>query len=307
MDFTIKIKGVIVPLLTPFDEHGHLDSTATRRLVEFLVKQGVHGVMPGGTTGEGPLLSFAERCALAEIVVEAAAGRVPVIVHTGMITTQETIRLTQHAREIGATAASLITPYYFRYDEQALFEHFAAVAKTVPDLPLYLYNNPPVTGNTISPSLITSLVEQFPNIVGLKDSNGSLDTLVRCKTLRDGCFNTAIGNDGLILAGIARGLDACVSGNANVVPELVVNLYDAAARGDLTIARHLQDTVDTVRSVLADGLDLSLFKGMLAKRGLPVGTVRAPLLPAPANRLEACWDALTRLNLELSPTLELEP
>ncbi len=299
MDF--KIEGVIVPLLTPFDEHDHVDSTATRRLVEFLIERGVHGLMPGGTTGEGPLLSFAERCALAEIVVEAAAGRVPVIVHTGAITTQETIRLTQHARETGATAASLITPYYFRYGEQALFEHFAAVARAVPSLPLYLYNNPPVTGNTISSALIARLVEHFPNIVGLKDSNSSLDTLVRCKALRDGRFNTAIGNDGLILAGIARGLDACVSGNANIVPELVVSLYEAAARGDLSVARHLQDTLDAVRFTLADGLDLSLFKGMLARRGLAIGTVRPPLLTASASRLQACWETLTSLPLELSP------
>ncbi|MGQ9851338.1 MAG: dihydrodipicolinate synthase family protein [Aggregatilineaceae bacterium] len=297
----LKIKGVIVPLLTPFDEHGHFDSAATRRLVEFLVERGIHGLMPGGTTGEGPLLSFAERCTLAEVVVDAAAERVPVIVHTGAITTQEAIRLTEHAQQIGATAASLITPYYFQYSEQALFEHFAAVARAVPDLPLYLYNNPPVTGNTISSGLIARLVEQFPNIVGLKDSNGSLDTLARCMALRDGHFNTAIGNDGLILAGIARGLDACVSGNANVVPELVVNLYSAAARGDLPTARRLQDVLDTVRSALADGLDLSLFKGILARRGLALGTVRAPLLPAPASQLEACWETLTRLNLELAP------
>ncbi len=297
----LKIKGVIVPLLTPFDEHGHLDSAATRRLVDFLIERGVHGLMPGGTTGEGPLLSFAERCALAEVVVEAAAGRVPVIVHTGAITTQEAIRLTEHAQGIGATAAALITPYYFQYSEQALFEYFAAVAAAVPDLPLYLYNNPPVTGNTISSALISRLVEYFPNIVGLKDSNGSLDMLVQCKALRDGRFNTAIGNDGLILAAIARGLDACVSGNANVVPELVVSLYDAAARGDLPAARHLQDVLDTVRSALADGLDLSLFKGMLARRGLAVGTARAPLLPAPVSRLEACWETLASLNLDLSP------
>lgn len=298
---TLKIKGVIVPLVTPFDEYGHLDSSAIQRLVDFLIAAGVHGLMPGGTTGEGPLLSFAERCTLAEIVVEATAGRVPVIIHTGAITTQEAIRLTEHAQRIGATAASLITPYYFQYSERALFEHFAAIARAVPDLPLYLYNNPPVTGNTISSALASKLVEHFPNIVGLKDSNGSLETLVRCKMLRDGHFNTAIGNDGLILAGLARGLDACVSGNANVVPELVVNLYDAAARGDLLTARHLQDVLDAVRLALADGLDLSLFKGMLARRGLAVGTVRAPLLPAPASQLEACWETLTRLNPELSP------
>jgi 4-hydroxy-tetrahydrodipicolinate synthase len=298
---SLKVKGVIVPLVTPFDSQGNVDRSAIHQLVEFLIERGVQGLFPGGTTGEGPLLTLAERCQLAEAVVEAAEGRVPVIVHTGAITTREAVELTAHAQRIGAQAAALIPPYYYHYDDEALLRHFDQVATQFPDFPIYLYDNPAVTNNRLSPQLIARLVERCPNIIGLKDSSGTLDTLAASAKLNGGSFNTAIGPDGLILAGVAMGLDACVSGNANVVPELVVSLYRAASTGSLEEARHLQRQLNTVRQILRDGADLSLFKAVLAQRGISVGTVRPPLLQAPAAVATQCWQALTALGLELVP------
>jgi 4-hydroxy-tetrahydrodipicolinate synthase len=297
----LNIKGVIVPMLTPFDAHGALDADATRRLVDYLIARGVKGLFPVGTTGEMPLLTVEERCRMAEMVVTAASGRIPVIIHTGSATTRQTIELTRHAQAIGANAAAMIPPYYYHYDDAAIFQHFARVAEQTPDFPLYLYDNPAVTGNTITLDVIRRLVDRCPNIVGLKDSSGSLATLAASRQLRGGDFNTATGPDGLILAGAAMGIDACVSGNANVVPELVVALHAAAAVGDLPRARELQATLDAVRAILRDGADLSLFKGVLAQRGLAVGTVRAPLMQAADTTITTCWQALTALNLELSP------
>jgi dihydrodipicolinate synthase/N-acetylneuraminate lyase len=119
--------------------------------------------------------------------------------------------------------------------------------------------------------------------------------------MRNGTFNTASGSDGQVLVGMAMGFDACVSGNANVVPELVVALYHAASQGNLTPARELQRKLDGVRQILKDGADLSLFKGILAQRGLAVGSVRPPLLPASEATIAQCWQALTALDLELLP------
>lgn len=297
----LNIKGVIVPLLTPFDARGELDEGATRRLVAFLIARGVRGLFPVGTTGEMPLLAVDERRRLAEIVIDAAGGRVPVIIHTGSATTQQTIELTQHAQAAGADAAATIPPYYYRYGDDALFQHFARIAEHAPDFPIYLYDNPAVTGNSISLDVIRRLVDRFPNVVGLKDSSGSLATLAACRQIRNGSFNTAVGPDGLILAGAAMGIDACVSGNANVVPELVVALHAAASQGDLPRARALQGRLDAVRAILRDGADLSLFKGVLARRGLAVGEVRAPLVQAPDETIAACWNALTALDVDLSP------
>lgn len=297
----LNIKGVIVPPITPFDEQGQISSGSIRRLVDFLVERGIHGLFPGGTTGEGPLLAMSERRQLAEAFVEATDGRIPVIVHTGAITTADTLELTRHAQVIGAQAAAILPPYFYHHTDEALLCHFDRVAMHVPDFPIYLYNNPSVAGNSISLKVATSLVESCPNIVGMKDSSSSLETLFALSSLRNGDFNTASGNDGQILMGIAMGFDACVSGNANVVPELVVALYHAAAEGNLELARELQRKVDAVRRILEDGADLSLFKGILAQRGLAVGAVRAPLLQAPEAVITQRWHALNALGLDLAP------
>lgn len=297
----LKIKGVIVPPVTPFDEQGDIDKAAIKRLVDFLIERGIHGLFPGGTTGEGPLLSISERRQLAEAFVEAADGRLPVIVHTGAITTAATLDLTQHAQAIGAQAAAIIPPYYYHHSNEVLLCHFEHIANQVPDFPIYLYNNPSAVGNSISLEVVTFLVERCPNIVGIKDSSGSLTTLFAMSALRDGDFNTASGNDGQVLMGIALGFDACVSGNANVVPELMVALYHAAAEGKLELARDLQRKVDAVRQLLGDGADLSLFKGILAQRGLAMGAVRAPLLQAPEAVITRRWRDLNALGLDLAP------
>ncbi len=300
MQYT-RIKGVIVPLLTPFNAHGALDPSAIKPLVDFLVSRGVQGLFPGGTTGEGPLLTPDERHRLTELVVAAADGRVAVIAHTGAITTEQTVALTRQAQSAGAQAAAVIPPYFYHHSDDALYRHYATVAATVPDFPLYLYNNPSVAGNTLSTQLVERLVKAYPNIVGLKDSSGSLDTLLAGTTWQNGSFNTANGQDALILPSIAAGIDACVSGNANFVPELVVALVQATVNGDLDTARRLQQKLNNIRAILSDGADLSLLKGMLAQRGLAIGTVRAPLLQASEATIAACWQALSALDLALLP------
>lgn len=298
---TFRVRGVIVPLVTPFDGFGRIDARATKRLIHFLIDCGVHGLFPGGTTGEGPLLTTQERQRLAELVVEYAGGRVPVIVHTGAASTAEVITLTEHAREIGAQAVAIVPPFYYSHTDEALFRHFEKVTNQVPDLPVYLYNNPWVACNHLSAELVANLVEHCPSIVGLKDSSGKLDLLSACLSLKDGCFNTASGPDELVLDALILGCDACVSGNANVVPELVVGLFEAAIAGNLGQARKLQQTLTAALHLMGDGRDLSLFKSMLARRGLSVGTVREPLLQASESSSIECWRQLERLGIPLHP------
>ncbi len=295
---TKLLRGVIVPLITPYDKHDRLDRAGIVALVDFLVERGVHGLFPGGTTGEGPLLNLDERRALAEAVVEAAAERVPVVVHTGAITTADSIALTRHAQAIGAQAAALIPPFYYRYSDQALLDHVCRVAQAVPEFPIYLYNNPGVTGYRLSRAWVEQVLACCPNVVGIKDSSGDLELLGPGLAWRDGHFNTAGGSDALFLAVLALGVDACVSGNANVVPELTVALYRAMEAGDLATARTLQQRLDRVRLLLGDGRDLSLFKGILARRGIPVSPrVRPPLSTVSAEVIDRCWQALQTLDL----------
>lgn len=291
------IHGVIVPMLTPLTADDRVDRAATGVLIDFLLARGVAGLFPLGTTGEGPLLTNAERMQFTGWVVEQAAGRVPVIIHTGTITTSETIALTRHALKAGADAVAIVPPYFYKLDDAALYAHFAAVAEAVPDIPIYLYNNPGVTPNVLTTELVIQLATDFENIIGLKDSSGSLATLFAARDLKGGQFNTASGPDGLIMAGQAIGLDACVAGNANFVPELVVGIYDAVRRGDLDAARTLQAQLDEVRRLAGDGRSLSMFKGLCARRGVLIGDVRAPLRRESAESVDVCWQALQALSV----------
>lgn len=293
-----RVQGVVVPLLTPYDGRGDFDAVKLRPLVDFLIERGVHGFFPGGSTGEGPLLSNDERRACCEAVVEAAAGRVPVIMQTGATTTVETLALTRHARESGAAAAALIAPYYYTHADETLIRHFCTVADAVPDFPIYLYNYPAVSSNSLSPALAAAVAERCPNVVGIKDSSGVLGNLVAYSRLRSGRFNTFSGSDGQALAALAVGADGCVSGNANVVPEIVVALYAAAAAGDLAAARRMQARLDRARQIMGDGGHLALFKGLLAHRGVELGDVRAPLPPAGPALIEERWAALEALLAE---------
>lgn len=292
----LKITGVIVPMLTPFKD-GAVDDDGIAALADFLIARGVSGVFPLGTTGEGPLLTVEERKHTAEVAIRAVAGRIPVIIHTGVITTDETIELSRHAAEAGADAVAVVPPYFYKLSDEAIYEHFAAVARALPDYPIYLYNNPGVTPNVLTTDLVVRLANAFPNLIGLKDSGGALATLFASRGLHDGAFNTASGPDGLIAAAQAVGVDACVSGNANFVPELVVGLLNAAKRGDMVEARLLQAQLDEVRRLLGDGSDLSIFKAMCARRGVAVGDVRAPLKRATAEKIEASWQAITALGV----------
>ncbi len=293
------IHGVIVPIVTPFADTGAINPSAIKPLADYLIGHGIKGIFPIGTTGEGVLLTSAERKTIAEATVKAVDGRVPVIIHTGAITTQHTLDLTQHAQSTGADAVAIVAPYYFQHTPQALEAHYRTVIEANPDMPIYLYNFPAVTGNTLSRELVIKLAKHYDNVVGLKDSSGDLQTLFATNNLKKGQFNTAIGPDELILAGLSMGLDASVSGHANVVPEIVVDLYNATKAGNLEEAQSIQRLLIRVNHVLNSGGWLPLVKGVMQYRGLPVGGVRRPLLSADDEAIRACIGQLTALRVSL--------
>lgn len=292
------IEGVVPALLTPMAEDGvHVDDGALRHLCDFLIEQGVHGLMPCGTTGEGPLLNIAERKRVAEVVLEAAGGRVPVIVHVGTLTTHETIELARHAYEIGADACSVVMPYYYLLDEETLITHLSRVASSVPDMPIFLYNIPQNTGNSLSLRAVQTIAEIHPNVVGIKDSSGDLSLLIRFMEVRGGAFNVVIGSDILFFPGLIMGARACVSGNANVFPELFVSLFEAFKNADYERCRAFQEKINAIIYILGDGKDLSLFKEVLGQRGVRAGEVRPPLRQASQDEVLACIRSLRELGL----------
>jgi 4-hydroxy-tetrahydrodipicolinate synthase len=278
-----RLEGVIVPLLTPFAEDGTIDVPTLQQLVESVIAAGVQGVMVAGTTGEGPMLSLAERMLLAEIVVAQVRKRVAVIVQSGAITTHETLVLAEHATTSGADAIAVMSPFFYAYSQAALIGYFCTIADHVPSMPVYLYNIPQRTGNVITPEVSAAVAQRCANVVGEKESSGNLQHLAAKQQIRNGIFVVLLGSDGLMLPGLALGASGVVSGNANVVPELVVALYQAFQTGDLPAARAAQTRLDTLIGVLGDGCDLGLFKALLRYRGIAAGKVRSPLpTPAPA-------------------------
>jgi 4-hydroxy-tetrahydrodipicolinate synthase len=153
-----KLFGVYVPMITPLTDDGeNLNEPELRALCRFLLQKRVHGLFPVGTTGECAFLSCEERKRVAEVVVDETAGAIPVIIHTGTLTTRESIELTQHAQAIGADAAAVVVPYYYSLDDKEIFAHYEAILNAVPDFPLLAYNIPHNAKNYVTPAIIQSL------------------------------------------------------------------------------------------------------------------------------------------------------
>jgi 4-hydroxy-tetrahydrodipicolinate synthase len=281
-----SLHGVIVPLVTPFDEHNRIDYDGVRRVTDFVVSNGVHGVMVGGTTGEGMLLTVEERKNLVETVVEQVDGRIPVIAQTGCIDTIGTVQLSQHAAIVGADIVSAIVPYFFTFSDDQLFHHFVTVAEAVPDTPVLLYAFPDNTKNDISPVLLERLVNAAPNIVGIKSSN---DDLVRfqeyVKTGGDG-FTACFAVDELMLGGLVFGSQAQISGNSNSYPEPFIKLYEAFQAGNITLAQKYQEDVNAIVDLHQAGKTTAFFKATLTLRGIPAGRVRPPMRELTVEELE---------------------
>jgi dihydrodipicolinate synthase/N-acetylneuraminate lyase len=273
-----RFRGLFAAMVTPFsDDGGQVSEPRLAAYCEFLIAQGVDGLFAFGTTGEWPLLSEEERIGGARALVRQAAGRVPVIVHAGAHGTAQAIRLARAAREAGAAAASLISPPFYPLDQEALLEHFTAVARAVPGFPVFLYNITEYAGNDIVPELLLRVAGKSDNVIGLKYSGDSLERFSEYRRVMGPDFSLFNGNDGLALRALAEGADGLVSGNASARPELLVSLYAVFKEGDHATAAGKQRELDEFIAGRAGASELSFFKALLALRGVPVGDVRPPL------------------------------
>jgi 4-hydroxy-tetrahydrodipicolinate synthase len=294
-------KGLIVPLLTPLSPDGeNLDLPTLETLADYLIRSGVQGLNTCGTTGEFPLLKHTERRQVTEVVVKLAAGRVPVIAQTGAITTAETIALTRHARECGADAVSVVTPYYYPLTDKALVDHYVAVSSAVPDFPIFLYNIPQKAGNNLSSKVVGEITRQCPNVVGIKDSSGDLGQLAQDRMEVKRRFYTLVGADHLILSAMANGADGAIAGYANVFSELFVALFKAVAASEWSTAGAFQDKISIGSVILGSGYDFSLIKGVLRRRGLDTGPTRRPLMNASEQEIDRYVAAIQAAGIDLS-------
>lgn len=272
-----NLNGVIVPILTPFNDKDEIDYPALNKLVDYLLDKGVNALMVGGTTGEGMLMSLNERKDLLESVVDFTGKRTPIIAHTGCIDTKSTIELTKHALQVGANYISAILPYFFTLDDNQIFQHFISISEAAESLPVLIYTFPGNAKNDISADLLKRLIDAKSNIAGIKSSNSDLIRFQDYVTTGGEEFITCFGVDELMLAGLAFGSKAQISGNANVFPTPFIDLYKAFNFGDLEKAQNLQKTVTHIVKNHRAGITPAFFKASLKVLGVPAGNVRPPM------------------------------
>jgi 4-hydroxy-tetrahydrodipicolinate synthase len=230
----MDLRGCYTALVTPFRD-GAMDEDALRRLVERQVEAGIDGLVPVGTTGESPTLDFDEHERVVDIVVEAAAGRVPVIAGTGGNSTAEAVRLTRHAKKAGADASLQVCPYYNKPSQEGLYRHYATVADEG-GLPIVLYNVPGRSGVEIAVSTVARL-SSHPQVAGIKDAGGSVD---RVSAILNECDITVVsGDDSLTLPFMAVGGAGVVSVLSNLLPGEMESLVQAALEGRWEEARDM--------------------------------------------------------------------
>lgn len=231
------IHGSLVAIVTPF-KNGKIDEDALKKLIDFQIENGTHGIVPCGTTGESPTLSHEEHEYVIELTVKAVGKRVPVVAGTGSNSTKEAIRLTRFAEQIGVDAALLVVPYYNKPTQEGLYLHFKQIASQV-RIPLILYNIPGRSGVNLNPETILRLAKDCKNIIGVKEASGSLIQASKILYLCGRDFLLYSGEDALNFPLLAIGARGFITVAANVAPRDVADLYEFYIKGEIDKARDL--------------------------------------------------------------------
>ena len=227
----LPFKGVNTALITPFKD-GQIDKIALRNLVNWQIQQGVHGLVPVGTTGESPTLSHEEHDEVIEITVTEAAGRVPVIAGAGSNNTSEAIRLAKHAEEVGANAVLIVSPYYNKPTQQGLKAHFLSIADELSSIPLIVYDIPGRSIVSVEDELLAELAKH-KNIIGIKDATGDAARPARLSNLIGDDFCQLSGDDATAFSYLASGGHGMISVVSNVAPKLYSDMYNSFCAGDI--------------------------------------------------------------------------
>jgi len=280
------IQGSIVALVTPMDESGAVDRDSLKKLVEYHIEQGTDAIVAVGTTGESATLDEDEHCEVIKLVVDYAGGRIPVIAGTGANATTEAITLTRRAKEAGADACLLVTPYYNKPTQEGLYLHHKAIAEAV-DIPQILYNVPGRTACDMLPETVGRL-SHIGNIVGVKEATGDLSRVKQIRDLTGDDFALYSGDDATSREFCLLGGNGTITVTGNVAPKLVHEMIMAAIKGD-------SETASAIDAKLA-GLHQNLFiqsnpipvKWAVAEMGLMGKGIRLPL----TWLTEDCFDAV---------------
>jgi len=269
-------KGAFTAIVTPF-KNGQFDEAAYRELIEFQITEGIHGIVPCGTTGESATLSHAEHKRVVETCIDQVKKRVMVIAGTGSNNTAESVELTQHAEAAGADAALMITPYYNKPTQEGLYQHYKTVASNT-RIPIVVYNVPSRTSVNLLPETVARLAE-FPNIVAIKEATGDLKQCAKIVELCGDKITLLSGDDFTVLPLLAIGGKGVISVVSNVVPQDMSGMCDAFAKGDLATAQKLHYKMWPLMEAMFYETNPTPAKTALKMMGKISGEVRQPLCP----------------------------
>ncbi len=272
-------RGSMTALITPMHEDGSVDEAAFAKFVQWQIDEGTDGVIPVGTTGESPTLSHEEHRRVIDIAIEVAGGKVPVIAGTGSNNTREAISLTHHAKEAGADAALVVTPYYNKPTQDGLYAHYAAIASAV-DIPIIIYNIPGRSVIDMSVATMARLAQDFDTIIGVKDASNDLARPLATRLAIGPDFAQLSGEDATIGAFLAQGGHGCISVSSNVAPKLCAQLHDSWQQKDWDSFERARDTLMPIHGAMFCQSSPAPAKFGAHLLGLSGETVRLPLVSA---------------------------
>ena len=288
-------KGSFVALITPMRADGSVDEKAFETFVDWQIREGTHGLVPVGTTGESPTLSHDEHMRVVELTVAVAKGRVPVIAGAGSNSTEEAIDLARHAKRAGADAALVVTPYYNKPTQEGLFLHFTAIADAV-DLPIIIYNIPPRSVVDMSVETMARLAKH-PNIVGVKDATANLARPLHTRRACGAEFCQMSGEDHTALAFLAAGGVGCISVTGNVAPRLCSTMQTAWAEGRIAEAMAIQNRLLVLHDALFCETSPGPVKYAASLLGHTSEKCRLPLAPCTEPTKARVRAAMTEVGL----------
>lgn len=294
----MKFRGVFTALITPFRLNSEVDEEALKELVDFQIANNVDGIVPCGTTGESPTLSHDEHDRVIELTIKYVNKRVPVIAGTGSNSTSEAIRLTTHAKAVGADAALLVNPYYNKPTQKGLYLHFKAIADTV-DIPCVIYNIKGRTAVNVETATLVKLMNACKNIIAVKEASGDLNQMKDVIANRKEGFSVLSGDDNITLDLIEAGGDGVISVASNLVPDKMVKMVHTALNRDMVGARELEkELADLFRVEFIETNPIPI-KTALAMMGMCKEAFRLPMceLEKPEHR-EELKKVLQKLNLK---------
>jgi len=289
-----RFSGSITALVTPFKD-GAVDEAAFRAFINWQIEQGIHGLVPVGTTGESPTLSHKEHDRVIEICVDEVKGRVPVIAGAGSNSTEEAIGFSRHAEKCGADAVLIVTPYYNKPTQEGLYQHFKAINDAI-GIPIFIYNIPARSVIDMSVETMARLYE-LKNIVGVKDATANLARTSLQRQVMGPDFIQLSGEDATALGFMAHGGHGCISVTSNVAPRLCAEMQEACLKGDYATALKVQDRLMPLHTNLFLETNPSPVKYAASVLGLMGDDVRLPLLPVSEGTKRAVRSAMVHAGL----------